>query len=57
MIVSLQNTPFALLMQGLRLRTGLTRSSDTANAASSEKSAMCPHWIDFLNDGEDQAER
>lgn len=55
MILSLQNTPFALLMQGLRLRPATARSGDAALRAKAPKSAVVPHWIDFLNDDDSQA--
>ena len=55
MILSLQNTPFALLMQGLRLRPATARSGDAALRAKAPKSAVVPHWIDYLNDDKGQA--
>ena len=55
MILSLQNTPFALLMQGLRLRPDTARSGDAALRAKAPKSAVVPHWIDVLNDDDSQA--
>ena len=55
MILSLQNTPFALLMQGLRLRPAAARAEAAALRAKAPKSAVVPHWIDYLNDDKGQA--
>jgi len=55
MIVSLQNTPFALLMQGLRLRPSSTRVAKAAPGTKAPKPAIVPHWIDFLNEDPDHA--
>jgi len=55
MIVSLQNTPFALLMQGLRLRPSSTRVAKAAPGTKAPKPAIVPHWIDFLNEDPDRA--
>jgi len=55
MIISLQNSPFALLMQGLRLASGHT--ADAAPESETQKNAIAPHWIDFLNEDADRASR
>ncbi len=57
MIISLQNSPFALLMQGLRLRRASSHAADAAPKSETRKSAIVPHWIDFLNEDADQAAR
>jgi len=57
MIISLQNSPFALLMQGLRLRRASSHAADAAPKSETRKSAIVPHWIDFLNEDADQASR
>jgi len=56
MILSLQNTPVAFLMRGLRLRPAVERAAGSASAKT-KKPAIVPHWIDFLNDGTDSAAR
>ena len=56
MILSLRNTPVALLMQGLRLRPGIARAADATPASKVQKPAVVPHWIDFLNE-KDTAQR
>jgi len=54
MILSLQKFPVIRLMQGLRLRPATAR---TAPGAKVQKPAVVPHWIDFLNQDADTAQR
>lgn len=57
MFVSLQKTPFALLMRGVRLRAGLPGAASTAADTKTPPPPVVPHWIDFLNDDADSASR
>ncbi len=47
MTFSLNNSPFALMVQGLRPQS--TYTSDVSKEKPKQKTDSLPHWIDYLN--------